>query len=83
MLNKLNQLVLYAVLIIVFISSCTTSPTGRQQLHLISAEQMDHMGIAAYQDLKKKTPQSNNAMINRYVACVANTITRELNLNSQ
>ena len=83
MQNKLNQLVLYVVLIIVFISSCTTSPTGRQQLHLISAEQMDQMGIAAYHDLKEKTPQSSNASINRYVDCVADTITHEVNLKTQ
>ena len=52
-----KQLVLTTFLIF-SIGSCATSPTGRSQLHLISAEQMDKMGIAAFEDLKKKTPQS-------------------------
>ena len=66
-----------------FIFSCATSPTGRTQLHLISEEQMEQMGIAAYQDIKKKTPQSTNQSINRYVACVSNAITHEVNINKK
>ena len=76
----------YLVLIftlVLFISSCTTSPTGRSQLHLISAEQMDKMGVAAFEDLKKKTPQSKNENTNRYVRCIVNAITREVGLNTQ
>ncbi len=70
-------------LLIFFISSCATSPTGRSQLHLISAAQMDKMGIAAYEDLKKKTPQSKNTKTNHYVRCIASAITREVRLNTQ
>ncbi len=81
--KKLYQIVLFVSLIIIFISSCKTSPTGRSQLHLIPAEQMNQMGIAAYEELKKKTPKSNDTSINRYVACVADTITHEVNLNTQ
>ena len=80
---KLFRQVLYFWLLIAFISSCATSPTGRPQLHLIPDEQMNQMGIAAYEELKKKTPQSNDTSKKRYVACVADAITHEVNLNTQ
>ncbi len=51
---KNNRSILVYLLIICCIFSCATSPTGRSQLHLIPAEQMDQMGIAAYEDLKKR-----------------------------
>lgn len=63
-------------------SSCATSPTGKSQLHLFSAEQMDQMGIAAYDDLKKNTSQSKNEKTKRYVTCVASAITREIKLST-
>ena len=44
---------------------------------------MNQMGIAAFEELKKKTAQSNDTSINRYVACVADAITHEVNLNTQ
>ena len=44
---------------------------------------MDKMGIAAYEDLKKKTPQSKNTITNHYVRCIASAITREVRLNTQ
>ena len=69
--------------IALFFFSCATSPTGRTQLHLISEEKMEQMGVAAYQDIKKKTSQSTNQSINRYVACVSNAITREVDINKK
>ena len=83
MLRKLSGQILSILLVTSFVFSCTTSPTGRPQLHLIPAEQMDQMGIAAYQDLKKKTPQSNNKSTIRYVTCVADTITHEIKLTTE
>lgn len=66
-----------------FSISCSTSPTGRPQLKLLSESELDKMGQAAYQDLKQKTPQSNNASITHYVKCIANAITKEVNSNVQ
>jgi predicted Zn-dependent protease len=70
-------------LLILAIGSCAISPTGRSQLHLVSAEQMDAIGIAAFEDLKKKTPQSKSQKTNRYVKCIASAVTREVRQNTQ
>ncbi len=83
MKGTLSTYLVLIFLLILSIYSCATSPTGRSQLHLIPAEQMDKMGVAAFEDLKKKTPQSKNAIINRYVSCIASAITREVRLNTQ
>ena len=83
LLVKKSQLILCVILVILFASSCAKSPTGRSQLRLIPAQQMDQMGVAAYQDIKKKTPLSSNGSINRYVACVSDAIAREVKLNLQ
>lgn len=57
------------------IASCATSPTGRKQLNIMSDGQMQEMGVAAYADLKKKTPISQDPKTNEYVRCIANAIT--------
>lgn len=63
------------LLIAILVAACATSPLGRRQLMLVSNEQMNQMGVAAFTDLKKKTPESKNPKINSYVACVANNVT--------
>jgi predicted Zn-dependent protease len=80
---KISQLIITSLFFIFIVSSCATSPTGRSQLHLISAEQMDQMGVAAYDDLKKNTPQSKNEKTKKYVTCVANAITRKIKFSTQ
>lgn len=59
----------------VAVVSCATSPTGRKQLNIMSDDKMQEMGVAAYADLKQKTPLSQDAKTNDYVRCVANAIT--------
>lgn len=59
------------------IAACTTSPTGRRQLKLVSDQEMAQMGAAAFQSLKSKTPPTQDRKTNAYVQCVAQAITRE------
>lgn len=59
----------------VAVVSCATSPTGRKQLNIMSDDKMQEMGVAAYADLKQKTPLSQDAKTNDYVRCIANAIT--------
>lgn len=61
--------------------ACTTSPTGRTQLKLVSDAEMSQMGAAAFQKLKQETPPSKDGKSNAYVQCVANAITREVGGN--
>ncbi|HSW15002.1 MAG TPA: M48 family metallopeptidase [Solimonas sp.] len=60
------------------ITACATSPTGRTQLRLVSDAEMDQMGVTAFQQMKTKTPTTQNAKTNAYVSCVANALTREV-----
>lgn len=63
-----------AVLLLV---ACATSPLGRNQVMLVSAGQMNQMGVAAYRDMQQKTPATKNSKTSAYVKCVADAITRE------
>ncbi len=60
------------------IAACATSPTGRRTIRLMPAQQMDAMGVEAYQQLKKDTPASKDAKASAYVACVSNAITSQI-----
>lgn len=63
---------------LVLVGACATSSTGRSQLLLMPARQMDEMGVAAFTDLKKKGDLKVAAGASRYVNCVANAITASL-----
>jgi predicted Zn-dependent protease len=65
------------------IASCTTSPTGKKQLSLVSDKQMTAMGLSAYADMKKSIPISTDRRKSAYVRCIGNAITRELNDSTQ
>lgn len=69
---------LLCLLCLVILASCTTSPTGRRQLNLVSGDQMNQMGIAAFTDLKKKTPATKDSRAAGYVNCVATAVLREM-----
>ena len=58
--------------------ACSTSPTGRRQLTLLPESQMSQMGEQAFAETKAKTPIEKDPAINRYVQCVSNQLTRNL-----
>lgn len=58
--------------------SCATSPTGRRQLSVVPEDQMNSMGVQAFDDLKKKQKISQDARQTAYVRCVAGAITQTL-----
>lgn len=60
------------------LAACATSPLGRNQLILFPDEQLDQMGVTAWQQIKQETPVDRDRSINRYVNCVALALTREL-----
>lgn len=53
---------------------CATSPTGRRQLTLVPDDQMNQMGVTAFDDMKKKLPISKDAKATAYVRCVAREV---------
>lgn len=59
-----------ALAVCMFIAGCVTTPTGRHQLSLYSAAQMDQLGEQAFAQVSKETPVSHDAAINQFVQCV-------------
>ena len=64
-----------------FLTACATSPTGRSQLVFMPDDQLNSMGLQAFEDLKKEKPISQDAKENTFVRCIANAITREVGGN--
>lgn len=64
--------------VVVLITACAVSPTGRQQFTMMSPQQMDSMGAEAFTELKRKKPIADDRRVNGYVTCVAQAITSTL-----
>lgn len=62
------------IVLSLFVSACATSPLGRKQLLLMPANQMDAMGAQAFNELKAGTPAVQDASVQAYVRCIADTI---------
>jgi len=75
--SRLPRAVL-ATLLVLAVTACTTSPTGRQQLMLVGDRQMQQMGVTAFQQMKEELPVSRDRGANGYVNCVADRIIRQL-----
>ncbi|ALG68135.1 M48 family metallopeptidase [Beggiatoa leptomitoformis] len=63
------------------LSSCVTSPTGRSQLAFMPTDEMDKMGVQAFDNIKQDTPLSTDKRKQAYVTCIANAIVRVSNSN--
>ena len=72
----MRQSIMLALLLA--LAGCATSPTGRSQLLVLSASQMDAMGVQAFEQLRKEQPVENDPKINAYVNCIADAITAEV-----
>lgn len=66
-------------LVVMVLSSCAQSPTGRRQMLLFSNSEMSQMGGAAFDEMKQKMTVNSDGKVNRYVSCVADAITTHLN----
>ncbi len=62
------------VLLLVLISSCATSPTGRSQLVLFTTEELADMGIDAFEEIKDKNSVVTNKQYVDYVNCIVESI---------
>ncbi len=53
---------------------CTTSPTGRSQIKIISAQQMDSMGAQSFAALKKESKIDPDKRHQAFARCVADAL---------
>lgn len=59
------------VIAALLLGACATSPLGRSQLMLLPNQQVDAMGLQAFEQKKLATPLVRDLAITRYVECVA------------
>lgn len=70
-----------AAAITLTITACATSPTGRNQVLLFSDQQLNEMGTQAFSGMKEELKISDKPVQNRYVECVADTLTALVPVN--
>ncbi len=64
------------LLVLIFIlAACSSSTTGRKQVMLFSATELNKMGAASFDEMKQKIPISRHKETNEFVQCVARAIT--------
>jgi len=59
------------------LTACITSPTGRSQFAFMPDDQINQMGLQAFDNLKKQKSISNNSKYNQLASCIVGAITRE------
>jgi predicted Zn-dependent protease len=65
-----------AVLTTFLVSACATSPTGRSQFIMMPDNQVNQMGLQAFDTLKRDKKLSYNSQYNQATTCIANAITQ-------
>lgn len=70
--------ILLAALSVWIVTACVTSPTGRNQLIFMPDDQVNQMGLQAFNDLKQKKQLSHTPSYYQLVQCVASALTREV-----
>ena len=76
MFKKLLFIVL--ILLSALLTACMVGPSGRQQLTLVSSQQLDTMGAQSFAELKRKKPVESSRRTNAYVRCVAQAIVAQV-----
>lgn len=75
---RLRPLKLAALLTLGLAAACTTTPTGRSQLILVSDADMDRMGATAFTQIKSSGKLARDPGADRYVNCVARALIAQL-----
>jgi len=73
-MNKL----LISIVSIIFLGACTVSSTGRNQITLFSASELNKMGKDSFEQMKQEIAINRDVKTNQYVQCVANAITAQV-----
>ncbi len=74
----MNIRTMIILLMLVMMTACATSPTGRSQLIFMPDDEVDAMGLQAFDNLKSEKSINRNVQENAFVQCIADAITREV-----
>lgn len=66
------------LLTLLTLSACSTSTTGRKQVMLFSESELNTMGTASFEEMKKQTTISSHKATNAFVQCVSSAITKNV-----
>lgn len=64
--------------LLLVLAGCSSSPTGRTQITLFSAGELNKMGAQSFEEMKEKQKISTNSAVNGFVQCVADNITQNV-----
>lgn len=65
---------IFLLLLVVLVTACEKTPTGRWQLALIPEDQLEHLGVQTFANLKQAQPIETDPQINAVVRCVAKAV---------
>jgi predicted Zn-dependent protease len=71
--DAMKRLILTA-LAPLLLAACATSPTGRNQLMLVSPSQISEMGVATFNEMRDEGKFANAPYKRAYATCVANAL---------
>lgn len=71
----------YISCVLIALCACSTSPTGRTQLHMLDDGQMNDMGVQSFDEIKKKEKISQDPKLTAHVRCVVNTLLQRNDFN--
>ncbi|MEK6554061.1 MAG: M48 family metallopeptidase [Bdellovibrionota bacterium] len=77
---KINKILSLISSVFLF-TACATSPTGRKQLQLLPDSQMNSMGVASFNEMKKTEKISNDKALNARVKCVVEALLNRNGMN--
>lgn len=63
---------------LVFLAGCATSPTGRQQLMLVSDSQMNQLGLDSFDQMRQQGQFANAPREKAYATCIAQALVKVL-----
>jgi predicted Zn-dependent protease len=72
--RTLSKSLLGAILLVLLLSSCASSPTGRKQLILTSSADLEREGTRQFRIIQEQAPLVKNGATIDFVACVADAI---------
>lgn len=67
-------LLMLSCLLPALLTACATSPTGRRQLHLVSAADAAQAGDQSFRQIQKQTPVDRSPANNAYAQCVVRAL---------
>ncbi|RUO32184.1 peptidase [Aliidiomarina sedimenti] len=67
-----------SVLALGIVAACSTSPTGRSQLNLLSSSQLNQMGADSWNEIRQQEALLQDAEADRYIQCITDALVEVL-----